>query len=309
MGCPGSEVRGVHFRYGIWNAFNAMRTGPFLASVEERKRAAVLEHHFTDVCQRLVFSLQRLDSLMQELTSLYVPGQVPGFGAMRVHFEADTVADHLMSYLNMMVDDVAIMITQATGYVPSNPKRIVDSFGKLRRTELRAEAALQPIRALLDATDTSRSWWDLGFATGTGARQLVTHNQHLVDFQLSSAPDGPMEARALIRSPYAENPFPCTDFFALLRRLFDDLFMWLDDLEAVLIDHLKAQVPAWQPQVCCPSLLLPVGYPIGKTVYSREYFPISPCDDSEDLPWTIEVRGPEASAPLAGWASLLYSCS
>jgi hypothetical protein len=294
MGPHSTGVRRAHFRYGIRNAFNALRAGPFLASAEQRQRAAVLEYHFSDVCQRLVFSLQRLDSLMQELTSMYVPGQASGFEVMRVHFEADTVADHLMSYLNMMVDDVAIMTTQATGYIPSSPKWAVDSFGKLRRDELRAEAAFQPIKALLDATDASGSWWDLGFATRTGARQLVIHNQHLVDFQLSSAPGGTVEARAVIRSPYADNPFPCRDFFALLRSLFDNLFVWLDELEAVLIDHLKAQAPTWQPQATCPGLLLPVGYPIGETIYSREYFPISPCDDSEDLPWTIEVRGPDA---------------
>ena len=285
---------GIRFRYGILRVFDGLRRGSFLASSDDRRRAAELEHHFRSVCQRLLFSFQRLDALMQRLTSLYVPGQAPGLETMHVHFEADIVADHLMSYLNMVVDDVAIMITQATGYQPSKAGRAVDSFGKLRRTELRSEAAFYPIKCLLDTTDAAGSWWNLGFAPGAGARQLVIHNQHLVDFQLSSAPGGPMEARAVILSPHAVEPFPCKDYFGLLRQILAGLFVWLDDVEHALIIHLQAADPLWQPMLFCPSFLLPVGYPLGTTRYSKEYFPVPTCDGSEELPWTVEVRGPAA---------------
>ncbi|CAG9934202.1 hypothetical protein [Candidatus Nitrotoga arctica] len=286
--------KGMQFRYGILRVFEGLRSGSFLASPDDRRRAAELEHHFRNVCQRLLFSLQRLDALMQQLTTLYVPGQAPNLETMRVHFEAETVADHLMSYLNMVVDDIAVMITQATGYLPSKPTRAVDSFGKLRRAELRLEAAFQPIKTLLDATDVAGSWWDLGFATGTGARQLVIHNQHLIDFQLSSVPGGPIEARAIILSPHALEPFPCTDYFGLLHRVLGGLFAWLDDVERVLILHLKAVDSSWQPMSFCPGFSLPVGYPLGITRYSKEYFPVPACDGSEELPWSIEVCGPKA---------------
>jgi len=264
-----------------------------LASAEDRRRAAELEYHFRSVFERLLFSLQRLDALMQQLTSMHVPNQVPGLETTRVYFEANIVADHLMSYLNMLVDDVAIMIVQATGYLPLKPGRVVDSFGKLRRIELRSEAAFQPIKSLLDATDATGSWWYLGFATGSGARQLVVHNRHLVDFQLSRLPGGPMEALAVILSPHAVEPFPCNDYFGLLRQALTGLFVWLDDAEQSLIVHLQAVNPLWRPMQLCPSFLFPIGLPSGTTRYSKEYFPVPTCDGSEDLPWSVEVRGPD----------------
>ena len=290
----GAGVPPMHFKYGILRAFDGLRGGPFLSASGDRRRAAELEHHFRNVCQRLVFSLQQLDALMQQLTTMYVPGEAPGLDTMRVHFQADTLADHLMSYMNMLVDDVAVMITQVTGYLASKPARAVDSFGKLRRSELRAEAAFQPVKALLDATDVPGSWWELGFATSSGARQLVIHNQHLVEFQLSSAPGGPMETRAVILSPYAEEPFPCRDYFDLLRRVLGGLFEWLDNAETALIARLKAVEPSWQPMPFCPCFSLPVGYPLGTTRYSKEYFPVPICDGSVELPWSVEVNRPDA---------------
>lgn len=280
----------IQFRYGILRVFEGLRNGPFLSTTVERRRAAELEHHFRNVCQRLVFTLQRLDGLMQQLTSMHIPGESPAIETMRVHFEAETVADHLMTYLNMLLDDVAVMITQATRYLPSKAGRAVDSMGKLRRSELRAEAALQPVRHLLDETDVAGSWWDLGFATGNGARQLVIHNQHLVEFQLSCPPGGPMEARAVILSPFAEEPFPCADYFKLLRTVLTGLFTWLDRAENDLVAYLKAVDSTWKPMTFCPCFSLPVGLSSGTTRYSSEYFPIPTCEGSEQLPWTVEVK-------------------
>ena len=292
----GSEVRlpRMQFRYGIMRIFEGLRLGPFLSTSVERRRAAELEHHFRNVCQRLVFTLQRLDGLMQQLTSMHSSGDPPTIDAMRVNFEAETLADHLMTYLSMLVDDVAVMITQATSYLPSKPGRAVDSMGKLRRSELRAEAAFRPLRHLLDETDIVGSWWDLGFATGIGARQLVIHNQHLVQFQLSCAPGGSMEARAVILSPFAERPFPCTDYFKLLRTLFAGLFVWLDRAENDLVGHLKTVHSTWEPMAFCPCFSLPVGLPSGTTIFSSEYFPIPTCEGSAQLPWTVEVRAADA---------------
>ena len=279
----------MQFRYGILRVFEGLRTGSFLASGDDRRRAAELEQHFRSTCQRLVFSFQRLDALMQRLTVLYAHDEPPSLEVMSVHFEAETVADHLMSYLNMVVDDVAVMLTQAMAYVASKPERAVDSFGKLRRSKLRSEAAFQPIKRLLDATDAAGSWWGLGFATGSGARQLVIHNQHLVGFQLTSAPGGPMEATALISSPHAKEPFPCKDYFGLLRCVLGELFAWLDEAERVVVLHMKAVDRSWHPMLFCPGFGLPIGYPLGTTYYSREYFPVPVCDGSEALPWSVEV--------------------
>lgn len=286
---PTVGPKGMQFRYGILRAFEGLRSGPFLTSADDLRRAAELEHHFRTVFQRLLFSLQRLDELMQLLASLHEPEHFPSFEARRIHFEAETVADHLMSYLNMVVDDVAVMMTLATKYIPTRPERAVDSFGKLRRTDLRSEAAFSPILSLLAATDTSGSWWDLGFSKGTGSRQLVIHNQHLVEFQLSSAAGGQMEARAFLMSPHAQVPSVRIDFFESLRQILSGLFAWLDDAERVLIGHLNTVAPSWRPMSFCPGFPLPVGYPMGTTRYSKEYFPVPTCDGSEELPLTIEV--------------------
>lgn len=282
------------FRCGILRVFNGLCSGQFMSSTVERRRARQLEHHFRNVCQRLVFTLQQLDGLMQQLTSLYIPGEPPAIEAMRVHFEANIVADHLMTYLGMLIDDVAIMITQATRYVPSKAERAVDSMGKLRRSELRTEAAFQPVRSLLDETDVAGSWWKLGFATGKGARQLVIHNQHLVEFQISRAPGSPTKARMLILSPFAEERFPCTDYFKLLRTVLTGLFAWFDRLESDLVAHLKVVDPTWEPMTFCPSFLLPVGLSPGTTRYSSEYFPIPLCEGSEQLPWTVRMEAADA---------------
>ena len=290
----GARLPPMQFRYGILRVFEGLRSGPFLTAPENRRRAAQLEHHFRSLCQRLVFSLQQFDALMQKLAGMYLPNEPPSLDSMRVHFESEILADHLMSYLNILVDDVAVMITQATGYSPTKPDRAVDSFGKLRWSELRPELAFQPVRVLLDQTDAVGSWWDLGFKRGSGARQLVIHNQHLVDFQLSSAPGGPMEVQAVISSPLAEVPFPCSDFFGLFRNILGGLFGWLDSAETALISHLKVIEPAWQPMRFCPCFALPVGYPLGTTHYSKEYFLVPICEGSEELPWTAEVAGPGA---------------
>ena len=103
-----------------------------------------------------------------------------------------------------------------------------------------------------------------------------------------------MEARALIMSPHAEVPFPCGDYFGLLHGVLGDLFGWLDAAEIALIQHLQTVEPSWQPMLFCPCFPLPVGYPLGKTRYSKEYFPIPRCNGSEELPWSVETSGPDS---------------
>jgi hypothetical protein len=275
------------FRYGIRRVFDALRTGPFLADPDDRRKAAQLEYHFRTVCQRFVFTLQQLNGLMQELVLCANPVRSLPPLTMSLNFQAECLADHVLTYLNTMVDDVAIVIVLATG--PSKANRTIDSMGKLRRPESRHEPAFALIKPLLDETDTPGSWWDLGFTTGTGARQLMIHNQHLVGFQLSSAPNGPMEIRSVVMSPFAQKTFACSDFFGLLRDILSGLFGWLDRLEAALVSRLQAKAVGWLPDPTCPYFLLPVGHPEGTTRYDREYFPIPLCDGSDELPWSVSM--------------------
>ncbi len=277
------------FRYGIWRIFEALKAGPFLANPDDRRRAAQLEHHFRTLCQRFVFTLQQLNGLMQELVDCHPPGQPPPVASMAIHFKAQCLADHVLTYLNTMVDDVAILVVLATGFVPSKPSKAIDSMGKLRHVKSRDEPAFAPVKALLVETDAPGSWWKLGFTTGTGARQLMVHNQHLVGFQLSSAPGRPWEVRSVVMSPFAQNTFACCDFFGLLRDIVSGLFGWLDRLEAAMVAHVQTKAVGWSPHAWCPSFTLPVGHPVGITRYDRHYFPIPVCDGSDELPWSVSV--------------------
>ena len=280
----------MKFRYGIWRIFDALRGDTFLVNADERRKAAQLEHHFRTVSQRFVFTLQELNGLMQALIGGYVPGEAPPIGVMAIHFKAECLADHVLTYLNTIVDDVAIVISLATGFTPAKAADAIDSMGKLRRSEFRGEPELATVRSLLNDTDAAGSWWDLGFARGKGARQLLVHNHHLVGFQILSVPGMPVQASSHVMSPFAQPTFAILDFFGALRSILAGLFEWLDRLEAVLVPALQVKASGWSPSRGTPGFLLPVGYPSGTTTYEREYFPIPTCDGSDELPWSVTVQ-------------------
>lgn len=279
------------FRYGILRIFEALKAEPFLANPDDRRTAAQLEHHFRTLCQRFIFSLQQLNGLMQDIVNCRSADGLPGVSTMALTFEGECLADHILTYLNTMVDDVAMVVVLSTGHTPVKFSPTIDSMGKLLRKKTRDEPAFAPLKPLFAETDALRSWWNLGFTTGTGARQLLIHNQHLVGFQLSSAPGGPLEIRSVVMSPFALNTFACADFFGLLRDILSGLFAWLDRLELVLTSELQNRAPGWSPRPTCPFFLLPVGYPSGTTRYDREYFPVPLCDGSDDLPWSVSLPG------------------
>ena len=290
---PGSRVSpgdAMRFRYGINGIFEALRIGNFLPSPDERRKAAQLEAHFRTLCQRFVYGLQELNGLMQALLDCYGDDLRPSNDVMRIHFHAECLADHTLTYLNTLVDDVATMIALATAYVPANPRNVIDSMGKLRSSDLRGDPVFGPIKHLLDETDTPSSWWDLGFAKGSGARQLMIHNHHLVGFQLSRVPGQPAQVTSHVMSHFAVRTFAISDYFGVLRDILSGLFGWLDRLEIALVSVLQAKDPGWSPPSLIWSFLLPVGYPPGTTIYQREYFPIPTCDGSDDLPWTITIQ-------------------
>jgi hypothetical protein len=275
------------FRCGILRIFKALKTGSFLTDPDKHRQAAQLEDHCRKLWLRFVFVLQELNGLMPALVHCYIADHLVPFASDALHYKSGCLADHVLTSLNTLADDVAIGVVLATGFVPSKSQWAIDSMGKLRRQEVRNAPAFAPVKSLLDETHTPGSWWDLGFAPGKG-RQLMVHNHHLVNFELSSPPGGPMEVRAVVTSPSAQNSYACHDFFGLLRAILSGLFGWLDRLEAALVSHLQQQAVGWSPPAMF-QFLLPVGYPPGITRYDPRYFPIPVCDDSDELPVSVSV--------------------
>jgi hypothetical protein len=108
----------ARFRYGIRTVFQALISGPFLTSTD-KMRAVRLEFHFREVCQRFVFGLQHLNALMQTMARDFELSPFrPGAAALCLH--AGYHADHILTYLNTIVDDIAQVIVLLTGV--SHPK-------------------------------------------------------------------------------------------------------------------------------------------------------------------------------------------
>lgn len=271
------------FRCGITCVFENLRIGPFLTNPADKSRVTGLKSHFDEITRRFVFSLQHLNDLMLQMVAEFERSHVSMF-LPKIIFEAGCQADHILTYLNSMLDDVAHCIMFSTGFV-SPAKRPIDSMGGLKHKDIRSNPALYPVFSLLAELDDSNSWWEIGFKTGVGARQLLIHNQHVVTFQGSQSPGGPMEANAVLRAPFGQTPV-AFDFFVVLRELFTKLCDWLDRLEAALTAHLPiVPPPAWWPKGFCPRILLPLGCPMTGVQFSEQYFPLPLCDGSDALPW------------------------
>lgn len=285
--CPGqklSPAEAMVFRCGILQIFEGLRTGPFLTSSDEQQRASQLEYHIRTLFQRFIFSLQNINRLMHELVACYGDDGSPP-RTMAIQFEAECQADHVLTYLNTMVDDVAQVIILATG--ATHPNRRIESMGDLKHPTVVHLSALTPVKTLLLELDQAVSWWDLAFKPKKGARQLLIHNQHLVQFQGASLPGEPFKAQAFLISPFSRSPFH--DFFSLLRDILSGLFGWLDRLEIALTGHLCTRSSGWSPKPTCPVFFLPIGFPLGDTRFDADYFALPLCDGSDPLPWTVSV--------------------
>jgi hypothetical protein len=283
---PGTRItaeQAAGFRYGIAGVFENLRVGPFLTNPADKIRVSGLQSHFTEVTQRLVFSLQQINDLMQQMAAEFAISQM-SMSLPKITLEAGCHADHVLTYLNSMLDDIAHCIMFSTGFVSPDPKRPIDSMGGLKRKDIRSTPALAPVSSLLSELDDSDSWWKLGFKAGVGARQLLIHNQHVVAFQGSQSPGCPMEANAFLLAPFAQKPV-AGDFFVVLRELFAKLCDWLDRLEAALTSHLPIISPPGWPKGLCPRILLPLGHPMTGVQLSEAYFPLPLCDGSDALPW------------------------
>jgi hypothetical protein len=294
---PPSEERGKwvtaeereKFRYGIYRTFDALKMGSFLLGKPEHLKAAKLEYHFQQVCQRFLFSLQRLGGLLPQL--LQATTAQPDFtAATRICFEAECAADHVLSYLNSIVDDIAQGIILATGVTPPKPGQRLESMGDLKHPAVIGLPALAPVQSLLHQLDDSNSWWALAFKPHQGGRQLILHNHHLVKFQVSTSEEQVI-LWSLLQAPFSRpgGTITCSNFLGLIHATLASLFEWLDQLEAALTAHLLTLDPSWSPPASCPFFLLPVGYPVGTTTYEQAYFPVPLCDDSDPLPWSVTL--------------------
>lgn len=227
--------------------------------------------------------MQHLNTLMLELAEQCNRGEMSA-RQMSLGLDAGCHADHLLTYLNSIVDDIACAIIQATGFVSPNPAKPIDGMGVLKGRV--ADAALAPVAALLAELDNDGSWWELAFKPKVGCRQLLIHNQHCITFQGAADAGQPFEAQAILMLPFGQTQIP--DFFGLLRRILANLFDWLDRLAVTLTALLSAK-STWVPAPQCWFQLLPVGYPPGTTHLHPTYFVLPLCDGSDPLHWSMEV--------------------
>jgi hypothetical protein len=280
------------FRYGIAQVFEAMRTGPFL-TMSDRGKAANLQQHFGEVCRRFLYSLQHLNGLMQRMAVIYADDRF-ALDALQIPLEAGCQADHVLTYLNTIVDDIAQVIVLATGV--THPKQRMESMGDLKHHAVIGLQALAPVAMLLKELNNAGTWWELAFKPRYGARQLLIHNHYVVTFQGSQTPGRPMEVLANLISAYQTHAID-GDFFKLLRDILTSLCDWLDRLEDVLVGHLQTVNSSWKPMSQCPFILLPLGFPMSGVTYHPLYFPLPLCDGADPLPWTIEPPVCEGAAP------------
>jgi hypothetical protein len=272
------------FRQGIRQIFAALKSGAFTKTPPEQTKAVRLEFHFRQISERLVFSLQHLNALLQEMAAEFssesLSTRMPAIG-----LQAGCQADHILTYLNTLIDDVACAIVLATGFPSPNPQKPIDSMGGLKGSA--TNAALAPVSSLLAELDNAGSWWELAFKPKVGGRQLLIHNQYFVTFQGTKSDGQPFEAQAFVMTPFAQTP--CPHFLSLLRAIFAGLFDWLDRLEVAMTTYLRTKSSTWSPQPGCPFFMLPVGYPPGTTTFHQDYFALPLCNGSDPLPWTTTV--------------------
>ena len=280
------------FRYGIWQVFEALRAGPFLL-MSDRGKAANLQQHFGEVCRRFVYSLQHLNGLMQRMADNFAREPFAP-DSQQIDLEAGCQADHVLTYLNTIVDDIAQVIVLATGV--THPKQRTESMGDLKHPAVIGLPALAPVHTLLNELNNPGTWWELAFKPHHGARQLLIHNHYVVTFHGAQTTSGPMEAKANLISAYQKHAID-GDFFRLLRDILTSLCDWLDRLEDALVKHLQTLISAWKPMSQCPFILRGLGFPMSGVNYHPLYFPIPLCDGADPLPWAIGPPVREGAAP------------
>jgi hypothetical protein len=248
----------------------------------DRTKPAILANHVGEVCCRFIYSLQHLNTLMQRMATNFDCDSF-ALDSQQIYLEAGCQADHVLTYLNTIIDDVAQLIVLATG-AKASKKHPLDSMGQLKNDGVLAMPALAPVHSLLKELNDRGTWWELAFKPHHGARQLLIHNQYVVTFSGAQSSDGSFEAKANLISPYKKHSID-SDFFKLLRDILVSLCDWLERLEDVLVKHLQTLHSAWKPMSQCPSVCLGQGLPLSGVIYHPLYFPLPLCDGADPLPW------------------------
>lgn len=280
------------FRYGIMQVFEALRAGPFLP-MSDRSKPANLQQHFGEVSRRFVYSLQHLNRLMQRMATNFECERF-ALDSQQIDLEAGCQADHVLTYLNTIVDDIAQVIVLATGV--THPKQRVESMGDLKHPAVIGLPALAPVHPLLNELNNPGTWWELAFKPRHGARQLLIHNHYVVTFHGAQSPGGPMEAKASLISAYQKHAID-DDFLGLLRDILASLCDWLDRLEEGLVQYLQTLNSTWKPMSRCPSIGLGLGLPLSGVNYHPLYFPLPLCDGADPLPWAYGPPVREGEVP------------
>ena len=111
------EAAGVNpgFRCGIGQIFQALSEGPFLSGTE-RESASGLSRHFFNLSPRLLYATQHFNLLTQDLARPFSSWPPPDLSFVQLMVEAGCMADLVLAYLGMFVDDVGQMIPLAVGY-------------------------------------------------------------------------------------------------------------------------------------------------------------------------------------------------
>ncbi len=284
------------FRFGVSRLFNFSSNTHLSMSEAQRDYATRLEYHARTIASRLLFSLQRLSTLMPILCS-HVDKPLPD-QYINAQFEAECYADHVLTYLNMVLDDVASAVALHAGCGFDSSTKI-ESMGDLKTKCTHLPAAQVSITQTLGKLDDQDSWWNLAFKPRQGGRQLIIHNHGTLHFQASrNADESDWKIRAHLHR--INSGVPALDFFSLLAKVFANLCEWLDELEQqFLVSFPGWDDSAWYPPGLCPAFRLPVGLSREPVCLLPDYFVLPYCDDNiEPLPWNFELRVPATESQV-----------
>ena len=253
-------------------------------------RSKDIQRHLGRAVHRFLYSMQQFNGTMQKVVEEHKRDGM-GWESMPHLIGGECQADSLLNYLGIVVDDVAVVIALAMQFQGSRD----DSMGGLKHAWLQDHAVqLTPVGSLLAELEQPGSWWHELFKPKAGMRQLVVHNQHLVEFQVSTLPDQEPTVEGFLQSPYGATGIKWQDFMAVIRRALLGLCEWLDRLEQTLRAHLVAGGDGRQLW----GFTFPIGYAMGTTLLDPRYFLLPLCDGSDPLPWSIDVYQGESSKVL-----------
>lgn len=281
---------GACIRFGLLHVANWISdNGPDPASLE---RGRQIHRHMGTILRRMTHCAYMLASEMQQADEAFE--QRREFRDCSAQLANGSIlADQLPTYFGMIVDDVAQLTVLALGL---SGKIKVDNMGSLKSRDHAAVRELDLVRPLLDALEAPGSWWQRGFRSGKGMRQLLVHLQHLVEFQGSSSEGGPLTVKAFLHVPIGqERVGDWIEYFDEMRELLADFATWCDRVEAVLApllsipESIASRVTAW---------VLPTEYSLGCHLYGAKYQVLPVCDGADPLPWTIRVEPIEGGLAL-----------